>query len=120
MESRKASRVERVHDALAALGISVFWGMLTSLFAAGVLSTLQLQFFSKFGTFFLLTILFSYLWAVLFLMPLLAFVGPQGIGPHAFDAALLTGGKKADIEIHPIGGVENYPVNVDRSMSGRI
>ena len=53
MESRKASRVERVHEALAALGISVFWGMLTSVIAAGVLSTLQLQFFSKFGFFFL-------------------------------------------------------------------
>ncbi len=83
MESRKALPVERVHDALRDLGISVFWGMLTSIISAYVLSTLQLQFFAKFGLFFLLTIIWSYLWAVLFLMPLLAFIGPHGTGPNA-------------------------------------
>jgi len=83
MESNKAAPIDRVHDALRDLGISVFWGMLTSVIAAGVLATLQLQFFSKFGTFFLYTIVCAYLWAVLFLMPLLAFVGPRGVGPHA-------------------------------------
>jgi hypothetical protein len=85
MESNKVAPVDRVHDALRDLGISVFWGMLTSVIAAGVLSTLQLQFFSKFGTFFLYTIICAYLWAVLFLMPLLAFVGPRGVGPHAVE-----------------------------------
>ena len=35
---------------------------------------------SKFGYFFLLTITFAYLWAVLFLMPLLACVGPEPVG----------------------------------------
>jgi len=85
MESKKASPLGRVHDALRDLGISVFWGMLTSLISAGVLSTLQLQFFAKFGAFFFATIIWAYLWAVLFLMPLLAFVGPRGIGPHAND-----------------------------------
>ena len=80
MESRKAAPLERVHDSLRDLGISVFWGMLTSFIAAYVLSTLQLQFFSKFGTFFLLTIVWAYLWAVLFLMPLLATIGPQPKG----------------------------------------
>jgi len=83
MESKAASRVERVHDALRTLGISVFWGMVTSVIAAYTLSTLQLQFFSKFGTFFLFTIFWAYLWAVLFLMPVLAFIGPEGVGPHA-------------------------------------
>ena len=110
MESRKASRVERVHEALAALGISVFWGMLTSVIAAGVLSTLQLQFFSKFGFFFLLCIGWSYLWAVLFLMPLLAFVGPQGVGPHAEDNPL-TKKMGLDVEILP-GALEHYPGTV--------
>merc|ERR1711998_88491 len=62
MESRKASPVERVHDALRDLGISVFWGMLTSIISAYVLSTLQLQFLAKFGLFFMLTIIWSYLW----------------------------------------------------------
>ena len=83
MESKKSSRLERAHDALRDLGISVFWGMLTSVISAGVLSTLQLQFFSKFGTFFLLTIVWAYLWSVLFLMPLLAIIGPSGTGPGA-------------------------------------
>jgi len=87
MESKAASRVERVHDALRTLGISVFWGMVTSVIAAYTLSTLQLQFFSKFGTFFLFTIFWAYLWAVLFLMPLLAFIGPEGVGPHAVAKA---------------------------------
>jgi len=77
MDSRSSSRLERTHDALRDLGISVFWGMLTSVVSAIVLANLQLQFFSKFGTFFLLTIIWAYVWAVLFLMPLLAFIGPE-------------------------------------------
>merc|ERR1719453_476454 len=76
MESDKPTRLERTHDALTDLGISVFWGMLTSVVSAGVLSSLQLQFFSKFGLFFLLTIVCAYLWAIFFLMPLLATIGP--------------------------------------------
>ena len=81
-----------MHDACRDLGISVFWGMLTSLVAAYVLSTLQLQFFSKFGSFFLLTILWAYAWSVLFLLPLLALIGPRGTGPSAIahDTADLT------------------------------
>lgn len=86
MESRQEQPLERVHDALRDLGISVFWGMLTSVIAALTLSTLQLQFFSKFGIFFLYTIVCSYLWAILFLMPLLAIVGPFGAGEHALGA----------------------------------
>jgi len=80
MESDDPTRLGRVHDALRDMGISVFWGMLTSFIAAVVLSSLQLQFFSKFGIFFLLTIIYAYFWAVLFLMPMLAFVGPEGGG----------------------------------------
>jgi len=86
MESDKSSRLERVHDALRDLGISVFWGMLTSIISAGVLASLQLQFFAKFGLFFFLTIIWSYLWSVLFLMPLLAFIGPVGVGKHAVQS----------------------------------
>jgi len=90
MESLHGSPVDRVHDALRSLGISVFWGMLTSLVAAFVLSTLQLQFFSKFGVFFLYTIVCSYLWSVLFLMPMLAFIGPHGVGPHAKKSSTIS------------------------------
>merc|ERR1719231_1755811 len=80
MESDDPLRLGRVHDAVRDMGISVFWGMLTSFISAVVLSTLQLQFFAKFGIFFLLTIIYAYFWAVLFLMPMLAFIGPQGGG----------------------------------------
>ena len=92
MESKRVEPLHRVHDACRDLGISVFWGMLTSLVAAYVLSTLQLQFFSKFGSFFLLTILWAYAWSVLFLLPLLALIGPRGTGPSAIahDTADLT------------------------------
>jgi len=77
MESPSLTRLERVHDALRDLGISVFWGMLTSLIAAGILVSCSLQFLHKFGVCFALTISYAYLWSVLFVMPLLAFVGPQ-------------------------------------------
>ena len=77
MGSAARARLARTHDALRALGISVFWGMLTSVISAATLATLQLQFFSKFGVFFLLTIVWAYLWALLFLMPLLATIGPE-------------------------------------------
>jgi len=77
MESESPGRVERVADALADLGISVFWGMATSLFASIGLVLCLLQFFARFGTFLLMTILFAYFWAAVFMMALLAFVGPQ-------------------------------------------
>merc|ERR1712182_155567 len=44
MESESDTRLERVHDALRDLGISVFWGMLTSLIAASALASCQIQF----------------------------------------------------------------------------
>merc|ERR1711871_1892824 len=54
MESKSLSRIDRVHDALRDLGISVFWGMLTSLCAASALASCQLQNLAKFGIFFAL------------------------------------------------------------------
>jgi len=81
MESTSHSPLDRTHDALRDMGISVFWGMLTSFVAALALASCQLQFLSKFGYFFLLTITFAYLWAVLFLMPLLATIGPRSSPP---------------------------------------
>lgn len=76
MESASASSLDRTHDALRDMGISVFFGMATSLCAAFALSRCQFVFLSRFGVFFVLTISFAYLWSVLFLMPLLATVGP--------------------------------------------
>lgn len=81
MESTAKPRLERTHDALKTLGVSVFWGMLTSAVSGAVLASCTMQFLAKFGTFFLLTILWAYLWAVLFLMPLLATIGPEPLVP---------------------------------------
>lgn len=86
MESESARRLDRVADALGELGISVFWGMATSFFASIGLIMCLLQFFSRFGTFLMLTIVFAYFWAALFTMAVLAFIGPQppktsSIGP---------------------------------------
>ena len=85
MTSTAKPRLERTHDALKTLGVSVFWGMLTSAVSGAVLASCTLQFLAKFGTFFLLTILWAYLWAVLFLMPLLATIGPEPLMPANRD-----------------------------------
>ena len=85
MASTAKPRLERTHDALKTLGVSVFWGMLTSAVSGAVLASCTLQFLAKFGTFFMLTILWAYLWAVLFLMPLLATIGPEPLMPAHRD-----------------------------------
>jgi uncharacterized SAM-binding protein YcdF (DUF218 family) len=76
-----SSSLHRAHVALQEMGISVFWGMATSLIASVILATCQLQVLSKFGLFFMLTIVLAYLWTVLFLMPLLATLGPRSESP---------------------------------------
>ena len=77
MESGAGAALARTHDALRDMGISVFWGMATSFGAALALSLCQLQFLSKFGSFILLTVSFAFVWSMLFLMPLLAAIGPR-------------------------------------------
>jgi len=76
MESGSYTRMERVGDALADLGISVFWGMTTSAAASIGLVLCLVQFFARFGLFLLLTIVYAYLWAAVFMMIVLALVGP--------------------------------------------
>ena len=76
------------HDALRDLGISVFWGMLTSAIAASALALCELQFLAKFGLSFLLIILWAYSWAVLFLMPLLATIGPEPLTAGVASSSL--------------------------------
>ena len=102
MESESATRLERVHDALRDLGISVFWGMLTSIFSAGALAACQIQFLSKFGVFFALTISYAYLWSVLFLMPLLACIGPEPKAAPAGAATPPPANTMADAWIWPL------------------
>jgi len=63
---------ERIRLAFGEMGISVFNGMLTSIGASIPLFLCSLQFFSKFGTFLCLTIAFSWLFANLAFMSVLA------------------------------------------------
>jgi len=63
---------ERVEEAFADLGISVFNGMVTSVAASIPLFFCQLQFFAKFGTFLCLTIAYSWIFANFGFMSLLA------------------------------------------------
>jgi hypothetical protein len=72
-----ASREDRVLEAFEEMGMSVFSGMATSFMAAFVLLFCQLQFFFKFGVFLAATITFSWLWANLFFMSVMAQFGPE-------------------------------------------
>lgn len=106
MESAATDRLERVHDALRDLGISVFWGMLTSLLAAVTLASCQIQSLAKFGVFFALTVSYSYLWSVFFLMPLLACVGPQ---PSKEGAAALESKANSSMAMASVGTLDITP-----------
>lgn len=68
----KGGTFERLTTAFGEMGISVLNGMVTSLGASVPLFFCQLTFFSKFGTFMFLTIMFSWLFANLGFMSLLA------------------------------------------------
>ena len=63
---------ERIKSAFAEMGGSVFSGMATSILASIPLFFCNLTFFAKFGTFLGLTIGFSWVFANLFFMSLLA------------------------------------------------
>lgn len=71
-EIAEGDTYERVEEAFADLGISVFNGMVTSVAASIPLFFCQLQFFAKFGTFLCLTIVFSWLFANFVFMNVLA------------------------------------------------
>merc|ERR1712174_15886 len=71
-EIAEGDTYERVTEAFADLGISVFNGMITSIAASIPLFFCQLQFFKKFGTFLCLVIAFSWLFANFIFMSVLA------------------------------------------------
>eukprot|EP01060_Flectonema_neradi_P010170 TRINITY_DN172_c0_g1_i2.p1 TRINITY_DN172_c0_g1~~TRINITY_DN172_c0_g1_i2.p1 ORF type:complete len:1358 (+),score=262.71 TRINITY_DN172_c0_g1_i2:410-4075(+) len=72
-----SERQRRVHEVVADMGPTVLGGAATSIGASLVLVCTWIQFFYKFGIIFLLTILFSYLWSMLFFLPMMSFFGPQ-------------------------------------------
>ncbi|CAJ1966509.1 unnamed protein product [Cylindrotheca closterium] len=71
-EIAEGDTYERVEEAFADLGISVFNGMVTSVAASIPLFFCSLQFFAKFGTFLCLTIAFSWIFANFVFMSILA------------------------------------------------
>jgi multidrug efflux pump subunit AcrB len=79
--SKAVTRALKVRDALLTIGGSVISAAVTTMLSALVLAAgTYVIFFQKFGTFILLTILLSVLWAFLFLMALCAILGR--IRPH--------------------------------------
>ena len=72
-----SERQRRVHEVVSDMGPTVLGGAATSIGASLVLVCTWIQFFYKFGIIFLLTILFSYLWAMFFFLPMLSFFGPE-------------------------------------------
>ena len=77
-ESGFSERQKRVHETIAEMGPTVLGGAATSIGAAIILLCTWIQFFYKFGIFFLFTILFSYLWSMFFFLPVMSVVGPEG------------------------------------------
>lgn len=81
MESDKPLRADRTRDALKHMGISVSASAATTLLSASWLWACTLIFYAKFAFLITVTIVSSYLWAVVFLPCALATVGPQS-GPQ--------------------------------------
>jgi hypothetical protein len=72
-KSCKGDTKKRAIETLEILGVSLFYGMITSVAASiPLMAFCQLQFFVKFGVFFMSTIIFSWMFANLLFMTLLA------------------------------------------------
>ncbi|KAJ9449653.1 Protein dispatched [Diplonema papillatum] len=71
-------RQYKTYATVIEMGPTVLGGAATSIGASLILFCTWIQFFFKFGAIFLLTIVFSFIWAVFFFLPALSFFGPQG------------------------------------------
>eukprot|EP00930_Biecheleria_cincta_P076591 TRINITY_DN6379_c0_g2_i1.p1 TRINITY_DN6379_c0_g2~~TRINITY_DN6379_c0_g2_i1.p1 ORF type:complete len:626 (-),score=101.23 TRINITY_DN6379_c0_g2_i1:210-2087(-) len=71
------TRQEKFQEAIDVIGVSVLSGMVTSVLAAMVLLTCNLQFFAKFGFFMIFTVIWAWLWGNCFFMALLRLIGPD-------------------------------------------
>lgn len=78
IEAKDEKREQRVQEAFAEMGVTVFGGAVTSLGASAMLFLCYFQTFFKFGGFMFLTIMMSFVWSNLFFMSVLAVVGPNG------------------------------------------
>lgn len=78
VESKSATRHDRVRDALTDLGISVFAGALSTLVSSATLFLASVTFFQKFARFVTVTVALSLIWSLVFLMAILMVIGPEG------------------------------------------
>eukprot|EP00928_Gymnodinium_smaydae_P032963 TRINITY_DN23744_c0_g2_i3.p1 TRINITY_DN23744_c0_g2~~TRINITY_DN23744_c0_g2_i3.p1 ORF type:complete len:1014 (+),score=160.44 TRINITY_DN23744_c0_g2_i3:2369-5410(+) len=70
-------RLDRSRAALGEMGISVFSSAITTLMATSLLFGCGMQFFFQFGGFIFIVILLSIFMSILYLMPLMMFLGPE-------------------------------------------
>merc|ERR1712166_1647763 len=76
-ESSERDRLERVKKTLLEIGISILSAALTSVLACLPLLDTQIVFFTKFGVFIALTVVWSALYSFVFYVALLAVMGPR-------------------------------------------
>ncbi len=77
-ESHKGARLNRLRDMLGTIGLSVFSAGVTSFGSACFLLGTTIIFFFRFGVFIMLTIGYSFIFALLFLPCVLSFIGASG------------------------------------------
>ena len=75
--STHTTRLGRLHDSLAEVGISVLSGACTTLGGSAFLLLAQIILFMQFGVFMFATILFSFVFAIGFFTTVLGIVGPE-------------------------------------------
>lgn len=75
--SKSARRLDRVHDMLESIGLSVISGAITTMGAALFMLFAQIQFFFQFGIFILSTVGISLLFSLLGFTTLLSLCGPE-------------------------------------------
>eukprot|EP01065_Artemidia_motanka_P029383 TRINITY_DN354_c0_g1_i5.p1 TRINITY_DN354_c0_g1~~TRINITY_DN354_c0_g1_i5.p1 ORF type:complete len:1381 (+),score=421.40 TRINITY_DN354_c0_g1_i5:88-4230(+) len=85
-ETTQEERKLKTLETCQGMGTTVLGGAATSAGASVMLVACWMQFFFKFGVFFLLTIGFSYLWAMFVFLPMLSVVGPEGPAHREFGS----------------------------------
>jgi multidrug efflux pump subunit AcrB len=71
------TRRKRMRMALTDMGVSIFFGALTTFVSVIPLVLLPLILFKKFGTLIMITVIFGLSWALVFFPSLLLIMGPQ-------------------------------------------
>lgn len=105
IESKSKSRADKTRDALTDLGISILFGVLTTLGAGLMLFPAIIVFFVKFAGLIVSTVLLSLIWSLGFFPALLCVCGPEGdFGSLVAICRRLFGrrNKQRDVEVEDI------------------